>query len=116
MKTIFEQIGDKISVWLHDQGQTQTFFANRMGISKQVANKIINGKKAINVNEIQKIAGIMNISVDNLLKIEEPTPIIQDPIMFMIGKLDNENTKEKLQFLNYVMDEMIELEEIIKSE
>ncbi|MGE7869296.1 helix-turn-helix domain-containing protein [Bacillus paramycoides] len=115
MKTIFEQIGDRITDWLKSQGQSQTFFADRMGISKQVASKIINGKKAINVEEISKIAGIMNVSVDGLLKIDEPTPIIQEPIMFMIGKLDNENTKEKLQFLNHVMDEMIELEDLRNS-
>ncbi|MFF1291641.1 helix-turn-helix domain-containing protein [Bacillus thuringiensis] len=115
MKTIFEQIGEKITNWLTTQGKSQTFFAERMGVSKQVFSKIINGKKAINVEEISKIAGIMSVSVDSLLKIDEPTPIIQEPIMFMIGKLENENTKEKLQFLNHVMDEMIELEELLNS-
>lgn len=115
MKTIFEQIGNKIVEWLKSQEQSQNFFADRMGISKQVASKIINGKKAINVDEIRKIAAIMNVSVDTLLQMDEPTPIIQEPIMFMIGKLENENTKEKLQFLNHVMDEMIELEEILNS-
>jgi len=30
--------------------------------------------------------------------------------MFMIGNLNNEKSKEKLRFLDHVMDEMIELE------
>lgn len=41
--------------------------------------------------------------------------MIQEPILFMVGKIDNENTKEGLQFLNHVMNEMIELEELLHS-
>ncbi|WP_186579787.1 helix-turn-helix domain-containing protein [Aquibacillus kalidii] len=113
MKTAFENIGNKINLWLKEQNLPQHFFAQRMGISPQVMSKIINGKKAINVNELSKIASIMSISVDELLIPDKESPIIQDPIMFMIGNLKNENTKEKLQFLNHVMDEMIDLEDLV---
>jgi transcriptional regulator with XRE-family HTH domain len=115
MKTIFEQIGEKINQWLVDRGQTQSFFADRMGISKQVMSKIVNGKKAVNVEEVRKIAAIMGISVDELLGSSQEPPILNDPVMFMVGKTDNENTKEKLQFLNHVMNEMIELEDLLRS-
>jgi transcriptional regulator with XRE-family HTH domain len=115
MKTIFEQIGEKIASWLDSQGETQSFFAERMGVSKQVMSKIVNGKKAINIDEITKIAGIIGVTVDELLKPKDIPQVIQEPILFMIGKLEKENTKEGLQFLNHVMNEMIELEEILHS-
>jgi transcriptional regulator with XRE-family HTH domain len=116
MKTIFEQIGEKIANWLNTQKETQVFFAERMGVSKQVMNKIVNGKKAINIEEIGKIADIMGLKVDELLKTKDVTTgMISEPIMFMIGKINNENTKEQLQFLNHVMNEMIELEELLHS-
>lgn len=114
MKTIFEQIGEKINLWLKEQEQSQLFFAERMGISKQVMSKIVKGKKAINIEEIRKISDIMGITVDDLLESTQPLPIIQDPIMYMIGNSNNENTKEKLQFLNHVMNEMIELEDSLR--
>lgn len=115
MKTIFEQIGEKIANWLDSQNETQSFFAERMGVSKQVMSKIVNGKKAINIDEITKIASIIGVTVDELLKPKDAPPVIKEPILFMIGKLDNENTKEELQFLNHVMNEMIDLEEILQS-
>lgn len=71
MKTIFEQIGEKIAYWLKSQDETQSFFAERMGISKQVMSKIINGKKAINIDEIARIATIMGVTVDELLSFKE---------------------------------------------
>lgn len=111
MKTIFEKIGEKIASWLESQGETQSFFAERMGISKQVMSKIVNGKKAINIDEIAKIASIIGVTVDEILRPKETPQVIQEPILFMIGKLENENTKEGLQFLNHVMNEMIELED-----
>lgn len=115
MKTIFEQIGEKISTWLESQGKTQSLIAERMGVSKQVMSKIVNGKKAINIEEITKIAGIIGVTVDELLQLKDAPQVIQEPILFMIGKLEKEHTKEGLQFLNHVMNEMIELEEILHS-
>jgi len=115
MKTIFEQIGEKIADWLDSQGQTQSFFTERMGVSKQVMSKIVNGKKAINFDEITKIASIIGVTVDELLKSGSTPQVIQEPVLFMIGNLDKESTKEGLQFLNHVMNEMIELEELLHS-
>ena len=114
MTTLFEQIGERINQWLVDNGQTQSFFAERMGISKQVMSKIIKGKKATNIEEIKKISDIMGISIDELLTSHEEPPILQDPVLYLMGETDNENTKEKLQFLNHVMNEMIELEDLLQ--
>ena len=113
MKTIYEQIGEKIAGYLESRGENQSFFVERMGISKQVMDKIVSGKKAINIDEIAKIASCMEVTVDELLRIKESPQVIQEPVLFMVEKLENENTKEGIRFLNHVMNEMIELEELL---
>lgn len=115
MAVVFEQIGEKISIWLQQNGYTQNELSDRLGISKQVMSKIILGKKSVNIVEIQQIASVMNVSIDELMGNSLRSNGIQDPIMFMIGNLSNDKTKEKLQFLDHVMDELIELEKLIKS-
>ncbi|TDQ36385.1 helix-turn-helix domain-containing protein [Aureibacillus halotolerans] len=113
MKTIFEQIGEKILTWLELHNETQTFIAKRMGVSKQVMSKIVNGKKAITLEEITKIADIIDVSVDELLRPKNDLKVIEEPVLFMIGTLENENTKEGMQFLNHVMNEMMGLEKVL---
>lgn len=115
MMSIFEQIGEKISKWLEEQNYTQSDLAERLGISKQVMSKIINGKKAINLIEIKQIAEIMGMTIDELVGSSAKTNSIEDPIMFMIGKIDNDKTKEQLKFLDHVMDEMIQLEKLLEA-
>ncbi|MEQ6389299.1 helix-turn-helix transcriptional regulator [Bacillaceae bacterium S4-13-58] len=110
MTTIFERIGEKISTWINDRGYTQKYLSDKLNVSPQVMSKIINGKKSINIIEIRQIADIMGISVDELIGDTSRSRTIEDPIMFMIGNLNNEKSKEKLRFLDHVMDEMIELE------
>jgi transcriptional regulator with XRE-family HTH domain len=111
MRTIFNEIGDKIRLWLIEQNKSEVFFADKMCVSVDVMNKIINGKKALNVAEITKISCIMDISVDSLIK--SSNNLIEEPIMRIIKLTENENTKDKLLFLNHVMDEIIELEVLL---
>mgnify|MGYP001259425524 CR=1 FL=1 len=112
MKTIFEEIGEKINRFIQDNKMTQQEFANLIGVSKQVMSKIINGQKATNIEEIQKIADVMNITVDELIKRESKTNVIEEPILFMMKKTNDAKTRQHLQYLDFVMDEMIELEEL----
>jgi transcriptional regulator with XRE-family HTH domain len=112
MATIFEQVGEKITSWLREHNYTQNDLAERLGVSKQVMSKILLGKKSINIKEIQQIAEVMNMPIDQLIGTPIRSNGIQDPVMFMIGNLKNDKTKEKLQFLDHVMDELIELEKL----
>ena len=66
----YKQVGVNIKKELDSRGMTQQKLANALGISKQVMNKIINGLKAINVNELSKIASILGITTDQLLTAE----------------------------------------------
>ena len=106
---IYKQVGKNIQGILAVQGKTQQFLADSLGVSKQVMSKIIAGIKAINVAEISKIANVLNVSADSLLAIKSE----QEPshnFAFM-GQIENEETKNKVELLKTVIDEILMLEE-----
>lgn len=109
--TIFRQVGSNIQKILTMQGETQQFLAEKLGVSKQVMNKIISGSKAINVAEISKIASALNVSVDSLLS----TDHVQNPAhhFCFMGQVKDENTKRKIEVLQTVIDEILMLEEYV---
>lgn len=113
MTNLFVEIGKKIQAYLDAKHIKQTELAQQLGLSKQVMNKIIQGKKAINVEEIAKISSVLEVTVDELIRLEEPR-LDQDAVFMLMGTIENQQTKEEIRFLNYVMDEMIELEELLQ--
>lgn len=106
---IFRQVGNNIQSILSVQGKTQQFLAEQLGISKQVMSKIITGAKAINVAEISKIANVLNVSVDSLLE----TSVIQEPVhnFSFKGQVKSASTKQKIEILQKIIDEILWLEE-----
>lgn len=115
LKTIFEEIGEKIIRFIEKNHMSQQDFADRLGVSKQVMSKIVKGQKATNIQEIEKIADIMNITVDELIRRKSETNVIEDPILFMMEKTYHSKTRQHLQYLDFIMDEMIELEELTRT-
>lgn len=110
----FQQVGNNIQKFLTMQGKTQQSLADKLGISKQVMSKIINGAKAINIAEISKIAEILNVSTDDLLSVSK---MQEAPHSFtFMGKVENERTREKIEFLKNVIDEILMLEEYTDAE
>lgn len=107
--SIFKQVGNNIQNILTAQGKTQQFLAEKLGVSKQVMNKIVSGAKAINVAEISKIASVLNVSADSLLAVQAA----QEPVhnFSFMGQVKNEETKKKIEFLQTVIDEILMLEE-----
>lgn len=114
MKSLYVVIGERIQSYLDQFKISQKDFAEQINVSPQVMNKIIQGKKAINALEIQQIAKVLTISTNDLVGELQPSSAITDPVLFMIGKTENEQTKEKLRFLDHVMDQMLRIEEIAK--
>ena len=106
---IFRQVGNNIQNVLTAQGRTQQSLADSLGISKQVMSKIISGSKAINVAEISKIANVLDVSVDKLLATNIECE--QERTFAFMGQVENAQTKEKLKFLQTVIDEILMLEE-----
>lgn len=106
---IFKQVGSNIQDVLTAQEKTQQFLADSLGISKQVMSKIVSGSKAINVAEISRIASVLNVTTDRLLTIKTE----QEPVhnFAFMGRVENGKTKEKIEFLKTVIDEILMLEE-----
>lgn len=65
--TDFEQTGKNIQAAINEQNLTYQQAADRLNIPMKAVSDIINGSKAINMNEITKIAEAIGVSVDSLL-------------------------------------------------
>ena len=108
----FSQVGSNIQKQLDAKGFTQQKLADSLGISKQVMNKIIKGNKAINVNELARIASILGITTDELLTVGGE-PVTADSLGFM-GSVTCEETREKINLMRQAIDEIHMLEDLLK--
>ena len=107
----FAQVGANIQKQIDIKGMTQQSLADALQISKQVMNKIIKGNKAINVNELSRIAEILNTSVETLL-IVSAEPVGAESLSFM-GYVQNEDTMERVNLIRSAIDEINMLEELL---
>ena len=107
----FAQVGANIQKKLDIKGMTQQGLADALGISKQVMNKIIKGSKAINVNELAKIAEILGTSTDTLLMVETE-PLVVDSLSFM-GAVHDAMTLERVNIIRSAIDEIHMLEGLL---
>lgn len=107
----FAQVGANIQEKLDTRGMTQQSLADCLGISKQVMNKIIKGSKAINVNELAKIADILSTSTDELLTVSGE-PAAAESLSFM-GAVHDEVTLEKINLIRSAIDEIHMLEDLL---
>ena len=107
----FLQVGSNIQERIKEKGMTQQCLADKLGISKQVMNKIIKGSKAINVNELVRIAEILEISADRLLTVKTE-PAASYSFSFMGETLD-ERTINEINLIGKAIDEIHMLEELL---
>ena len=114
MSRLFSQIGSRIRTVLESNSMSQTDLAQQLGVSKQVINKIVQGKKAINVEELTKIASVLNLSLDDLMTFDDHESTANS-IMAMMGSVSKPNTKDDLSFLDHVMDEICELDDLLQA-
>ena len=90
---------------------TQQSLAKVLGISKQVMTKIMKGNKAINVNELARIADILDTSADALLTVGAE-PVTSDCLSFM-GEVHDEPTRKRIDIIRSAIDEISMLEELL---
>lgn len=109
MNNYFEIVGKNISAVLANKDMTQQALADRLSVSRQVVNKIVQGQKAINVAEITKIATVLDVSIDTLLL--DASSLTREPTFNFMGKILNPNTKEKILLIKEAIDELLFLEE-----
>ena len=97
---IFQQVGSNIQAILEERGLTQQSLADKLNISKQVMSKIM---------EITTIANVLNVEVNQLLVVNSPTK--EKHSFSFMGRIKNEQTREKIEILKDVIDEILLMEE-----
>ena len=106
----FVQVGQNILSILDEQNIKQVFLAEKIGVSKQVMQKITKGKKAINALEISKIADALQVPMERITQKFEVSNEVDSLVLFM-GKITNIDVKQKFDFLNSIIDEIVHLED-----
>ncbi len=108
----FSQVGANIQRTLSARGLSQQNLADKLGISKQVMSKIINGNKAINVTELSRIASILNSTTDELLTVNSEV-VASEPSLAFMGMITDPKTREKVDLLRTAIDQIHLLEELV---
>ncbi len=110
----FAQVGANIQKNLELKKMTQQNLADELSISRQVMNKIIKGSKAINVNELARIASVLGITADELLTV--PNERIEADSLSFMGSVTDEETMKKVNIVRSAIDEIHMLEDMLNAE
>ena len=89
---------------------TQESLADVLSNSNHAMSKIINGTKAINARELEKIASVLGTTIDSLLIVNVESETIES-IVFM-RTIQDEEIREKVEMLRLAIDEILLLEEL----
>lgn len=63
----FKEVSMRIRYYIYRKGLYQNEFANRLGISKDVLNRYLNGKNIPSAYMLYRIAEVLDISLDDLV-------------------------------------------------
>lgn len=106
----FEIVGSNILKVLEEKSLTQSQLAEKIGVSRQVLQKIVKGKKAINALEVTKIAEALGVSVESLME-PKAQKIEEDQVVLFMGTISNQKVKKQFDFLNEIIEEIVQMEE-----
>ena len=109
----FMQMGKRILAVLNLKGKTVQELARTIGISEKTMIEIIKGYKAINVNEISKIAEALAVSVEDILTIDDQAYITESVIEVNDMPADGQ-LFEKMEQITDAIGEISMLEELIE--
>lgn len=99
-------IANNILNCLKKQNKKQVDIANGIGTTKQTINKMLNGSRMINAVELKKIADILNVQVDELIKMPDITP--EDNIVHVcMGKVSSKQAENTLLIADKLSDMII---------
>lgn len=109
MEDLNEVVGRKIQNRLEELNMTQADLARELDISRQVVNKIVNGRKNITFNEASKIAKKLGMDVKKLAdcKTDEIEEQKNEPILAFMGEVDSKEAKQGLEKARDVMELII---------
>ncbi len=96
MLNMNEVISSNIMDNLRKSGKSQIDLAHHLGISNQVMNDMLDGSRTINVEELQEIAGFLNIPIEELVRILETTREV-DVVQSFIDNGYSDSAKKGLE-------------------
>ena len=100
-------VGNRIQKCLDEIGWSQSRLAEELNVSRQVVNKIIHGRKNINLEEIKLISDILGISLKKLVQEENKNEFEQDPIIAFMREVNTQEAKDGLNKAKEIMDLII---------
>ena len=100
-------VGIRIQNRLDELEWSQSRLADKLGVSRQIINKIIHGRKNVTLEEIKLIADILDINLEDIVKQVEEEETEDDPIMAFMGQVNRQEAKDGLNKAKQVMDKII---------
>lgn len=104
----FKTIGNNILIELEKKNWSNSDMAYKVGISLQSLEKILDGKKIINIYEISKIADILEIPKEKLLNNCENNHYYKNSHSSFGDKFDN---KENFNTIYSMIEEYFNMQE-----
>lgn len=104
MTSLFIHIGKKIELQLKGSPLSKQDFMASLNISNQTLDMLLVGKKALNKIDLENIANALSISLEELLSVTELEPLEESTLSKLLAQTSNEDTKEQLLLIDYLMD------------
>lgn len=114
MSLLYINIGKNIQDYLNREQISKRDFAGKCHITPQVLDQIMQGRKGLNAAEIQQIAEALHLDISELVEDVNQREKPMDAMSSIIAKIENEHTKERLGFLEHVMETMLKVEALTK--
>ncbi len=105
----FEAVGQNILAALHQTQMERKELADKLGVSRQMLQKILKGQKAINVMEISRIASVLGVPVDVLLRNQQESCLSAPTLA--VQYMGSPSTQGSVGFIQRIFDEYVRLED-----
>ncbi len=100
-------VGKRIQERLDEIGWSQSRLADELGVSRQIINKIIHGRKNVTLEEIKLIADILGISLEDLVQENNENEVEEDPMIAFMGEVDSQEARDGLNKAKKIMNLII---------
>lgn len=110
MNLLYINIGKNIQDYLNRKQISKRDFAERCHVTPQALHQIMQDRKGLNATEILQIAEALHLDINELVEDVNQREKPIDAMSSIRAKVENEHTKERLHFLEHVMEMMLKIE------